>query len=121
MTNREKALCNGIIHSASLAAAAVGGGLAQVPTSDNLIITPIQLSMTISLGKVLGITLDRSTAKATIASAAAATTGRMASQVALGWFPGIGNVINATTAAGLTEAMGWIMANEFEKESEMAI
>lgn len=45
----------------------------------------------------------------------------MASQVALGWFPGIGNVINATTAAGLTEAMGWIMANEFEKESEMAI
>ena len=39
MTSRETNLCNGIIHSASIAAAAVGGGLAQVPTSDNLIIT----------------------------------------------------------------------------------
>ena len=41
MTIRETGLCNGIIHSASAVAAAVGGGLAQVPASDNLIITPI--------------------------------------------------------------------------------
>ena len=39
MTSRETGLCNGIIHSASAAAAAIGGGLAQVPASDNLIIT----------------------------------------------------------------------------------
>ncbi len=67
MTSREKGLCNGIIHSASAAAAAVGGGLAQVPASDNLIITPIQLTMAVSLGKVFGITLDQSAAKAAVA------------------------------------------------------
>ena len=64
MTSREIGLCNGIIHSASVAAAAIGGGLAQVPTSDNLLITPIQLTMAISLGKVFGIDLDQSAAKA---------------------------------------------------------
>ena len=73
MTSRETGLCNGIIHSASAAAAAVGAGMAQMPASDNAIITPIQLTMAVSLGKVFGITLDQSAAKAAVASAAAAT------------------------------------------------
>ena len=54
------------------------------------------------------------------ASAAAATIGRTASQVLIGWIPGVGNIINATTAATLTEAIGWIMANEFEKQAYLA-
>ena len=120
MTNREMGLCNGIIHSASAAAAAVGGGLAQVPTSDNLLITPIQLGMAVSLGKVFGITLDQSAAKAAVAGAVATTVGRAASQVLIGWIPGVGNVINATTAATVTEAIGWIMAKEFETQSVYA-
>mgnify|MGYP003305461560 CR=1 FL=1 len=118
MTSTERALCNTIIHSASIAAGGVGGGLAQIPCSDNLVITPIQLTMAISLGKVFGIDLDQSAAKASLASATAATVGRTASQVILGWIPGMGNIINATTAAMVTEAIGWIMANEFDKESE---
>ena len=120
MTTNEKFLCNGIIHTASAAAAAVGAGLAQIPTSDNLIITPIQLGMAISLGKVFGITLDQSAAKAAVASAAAATVGRAASQVFTGWFLGVGNIINAATAASLTETVGWIMASEFEAQSKCA-
>jgi uncharacterized protein (DUF697 family) len=120
MTNREKNLCNGIIHSASAAAATVGAGLAQVPGSDNLVITPIQLTMAVSLGKVFGINLDQSAAKAAVASAAAATVGRTASQVLIGWIPVAGNIVNATTAATITEAIGWIMANEFEKQSVYA-
>lgn len=117
MTSREIGLCNGIIHSASAAAGAVGGGLAQIPTSDNLIITPIQLTMAVSLGKVFDIDLDQSAAKAAIASAAAATVGRTAAQVLVGWIPGVGNIINAAIAASITEAIGWILAKEFEKQS----
>lgn len=117
MTSKEKKLCSGIIHSASAAAAAVGGGLAQIPGSDNLVITPIQLTMAVSLGKVFGIALDQSAAKAAVASAAAATVGRTTSQVLIGWIPGIGNLINATTAAGITEAIGWLMAKDFENQS----
>jgi uncharacterized protein (DUF697 family) len=117
MTSKERTLCNGIIHSASAAAGAVGAGLAQVAASDNLIITPIQLTMAISLGKVFGITLDQSSAKAALASAAAATVGRTASQVLVGWIPVAGNIINAATAATITETIGWIMANEFAAQS----
>ena len=92
MTNKQMALCNGIIHSASLTAGAAGGGMAQVVGSDRLVITPIQLTMAISFGQVFGITLDYSTAQAACASGAAMTVGRTAAQVLCGWVPGIGNV-----------------------------
>lgn len=118
MTSREKGLCNGIIHSASVAAAGVGGGFAQIPGSDNLVIVPIQLTMVISLGQVFGINLSQSAAEATLTSAAATTVGRTISQVLIGWIPGVGNVINATTAATITETIGWIVANDFDKQSK---
>lgn len=120
MTDREIMLCNGIIHSASAAAAAAGAGLAQIPASDTVIITPIQVAMAVSLAQVFGITLEKSAAKASVASATAAKLGRTASQVFLAWLPGIGNVVNAATAAGLTEAVGWIMARDFERQSVKA-
>lgn len=71
--------------------------------------------MTISLGRVFGKSLSEASAKAALASVAAATVGRTASQVLVGWIPGIGNAINATTAAGITEAMGWLLAKEFDE------
>lgn len=118
MTNDQKIKCNAIIHTASAAAAGVGAGLAQVPGSDNALLTPIQLTMTISLGKVFDIELTETTAKAAIASVAASIIGRTLTQFLVGWIPGVGNAINATTAAGLTEAMGWTLAEDFAKQYE---
>lgn len=115
MTDDEKAKCHAIIHSASVAAGGVGAGLAQIPGSDNAVITPIQLTMTISLGKVFGVSLTEAAAKAAMASVAASTIGRTISQVLIGWIPGIGNAVNATTAAGITEALGWALAKEFDE------
>ena len=91
----------------------MGAGLAQIPCSDNAVITPIQLVMTVSLGRVFGIELTDSAARAAIASAAAATVGRTASQLLLGWIPIAGNIINAGTAATITEAIGWLLAADF--------
>lgn len=116
MTAEEKKKCHAIIHTASTAAAGAGAGLAQIPGSDNAIITPIQLTMTISLGRVFGIELTESAAKAALASAAASTLGRTISQILLGWIPGIGNAINAGTAAAITEAIGWALAKDFAKQ-----
>lgn len=117
MTNEQMILCNGIIHTASTLAAAVGTGMAQVPGSDTAIITPIQLGMVISLGQVFGIDLSKSRAEALMSSASAATAGRTISQALVGWIPGFGNVINAGTAAALTEVVGWSMAKHFEDQS----
>lgn len=116
MTSEQRSKCHAIIHSASASAAAVGGGLAQIPCSDNAIITPIQLAMTISLGRVFGLELGDSAAKAALASVAAATVGRAASQVLLGWIPIAGNIINAGTAASVTETIGWMLAEDFANQ-----
>ncbi len=116
MDDSQKAKCHGIIHTAS-AAAAIGAGLAQIPGSDNLAIIPIQAGMVMSLGAVFGIDLTESVAKTTLATATAGMVGRGISQVLVGWIPVIGNAINASTAAGVTETVGWTIANNFDKQS----
>ncbi len=117
MTKEQKDKCHAIIHTASAAAGAVGAGLAQIPAGDNALLTPIQLTMTISLGKVFDIHLTESAALALTTTLAVHQIGRAASQFLVGWIPGIGNAINATTAAALTESMGWLLAEQFSKEA----
>lgn len=117
ITPAQRGRCHAIIHSAGAAAAAVGAGLAQLPCSDNALLTPVQLAMTITLGRTFGIELTDSAAKATLASVAAATVGRAASQVLVGWIPVAGNIINACTATAITEAIGWLLVEEFSTQA----
>lgn len=115
MSSKQYAECHAIIHAASAAAAGVGTGLAQIPLSDTAVITPIQIGMIMALGKVFDLEITESMAKAGIASATAAGLGRAASQVLIGWVPGIGNAINASTAAAFTEGLGWAMVSDFSR------
>ena len=117
MTSAQYGKCHAIIHPASASAGAIGAGLAQAPCSDNLLIVPIQVAMTIALGKVFGIELTESAAKASLATVASTTVGRGISQVLLGWIPIAGNIINASTAATITETIGWLLAEDFAKEA----
>lgn len=113
MTSEQYGECHAIIHSASAAAAGVGAGLAQIPCSDNVVITPIQVGMITALGKVFDIKVTEAMIKTGIPSAVIGGAGRMVSQVLFGWIPGAGNMINASTAAALTEGIGWAMVKEF--------
>lgn len=105
--------CNAIIHTASVACGGVGTSLAQIPASDNTVIVPIQITMIVSLGAVFELNITESGAKSIIASAAASIAGRTVSQFLCGWIPVVGNAINTATAAGLTEAIGWIAVRNF--------
>lgn len=100
-----------VIHGAAVAAAVVGGGLAQIPASGALVITPIQISMIIALGSLHGKTLDKSSALAVLAAAYGPYVGRTISQLLIGWIPGVGNAINAATAFVITESIGWSAHN----------
>lgn len=114
MTKSETIKCNAIIHAAATSAALVGAGLAQLPVCDNAALVPIQTTMIISLGAVFNIDLTKSAAKSIAGTAAATLVGRGVSQALVGWIPGVGNIINASTAASITEGLGWIVAKNFE-------
>lgn len=114
MTDEQMLAVNAAIHTASAAAAAMGAGFAQFPGGDAVPIAGIQTSMILAIGKAFGKTLDESAAKAMLGTATATAVGRGMSQLLIGWIPGVGNIINATTAAGITEALGWAIATDFD-------
>lgn len=115
MTNEERSKCHKIIHTAAAAAGAIGGGLAQLPGSDTVPITAIQVGMIISLGVVFGKTITKTAATSIVSGFIASYGGRALSQWLVGWIPGWGNAVNASTAVGITEAMGWAVAEGFSE------
>ena len=117
----QMAKCNAIIHGAAVAAGGIGTGMAQIPLADNAVITPIQIGMIIALGKVFDQEVSKSAATAILGGAATSFIGRGISQVLVGWMPLVGNVVNTATAAGLTEAIGWTVVDNFSKDQYKSI
>jgi uncharacterized protein (DUF697 family) len=115
MTYTQKRKCRRIIHGSALAGAFVGGGLAQIPGSDNLILVPIEIIMVISLGGAFGLRLRHSYRTALIVGTTATMIGRSISEFFVGWIPVLGNFFDAVTAAAVIEVLGWIVAREFER------
>ena len=112
MMSKMKVHC--IIHGATLTAGAVGFGLAQLPCSDSVPLVSIQTGMVKLIAGVHGRNLTQAAAMALISTFAATMAGRNISQLAGGWIPLYGNALNATTAAGITEAMGWMAHGYFK-------
>lgn len=115
MTAEQKEKCHAIIHGASVSSGAVGAGLAQLPLADHAVIMPIQIAMVVGLGKVFNQHITDSAARGFVLASIGYLVGRSTVQVLLGWIPVLGNTINAATAAGITEALGWAVANKLDK------
>ena len=103
---------NGQIHTvihaaASSSSAAAAAGLAQIPGSDNAVIMPIQVAMITSIAAIYGKNLEKAAALSILSTVSAGVAGRTLSQFLVGWVPGFGNAMNATTAFAITEAIGW--------------
>ena len=110
MTDEQRDRCRTIIHAGGAASAAVGGGLAQVPGGDSVLIMPVQVAMIIALGKVFGIEVTESAARSVIFASLGTIVGRGAARVLVRFVPGVGNIMNAGVAFGVTETMGWAVA-----------
>lgn len=121
MTDSQNAKCHGIIHTATVTAAGVAAGLAQLPCADAIPITAAQITMIISLGAVFDIPLDKAAAKAIRNGLLGAAGGRLISQLLVGWIPFFGNGVNAATAVAITEKLGWSAAEKFDKEARQKI
>ena len=107
-----------IIHGASVAAAGIGAGLSQLPGSDMPLLCSIQAGMIASIATLHGTNISKSIATDLVMTFSAGYTGRAISQWLVGWIPGWGNAINASTAAGITEAIGWSADAYFNEESK---
>lgn len=103
-----------IIHAASAAAAGVGAGLAQIPGSDAPVLVAIQAGMIVAIADQYSISVGKTAAADLVLTFAGTMVGRGISQALVGWIPGFGNAINAATAAGVTEAVGWAADAHFE-------
>jgi len=108
---------HGIVHTAATAAAAVGAGLAQLPGSDAPVLAGIQTTMIIAIAHEHGAQTTRVAAADLLLTFTATHFGRGITQWLVGWVPGWGNAINASTAAALTEAVGWAADAYFGEEA----
>lgn len=119
MTEKQNRECHYYIHAASTAAAAVGADRAQIPGSDSGPLATIQTAMIISIGRVFGVNLTDSAAKAVLTTKLSSMVGKLVARTVtqwiVRWFPRAGNAVNATTAAAITEALGWAVAEDFDK------
>ena len=115
MTTNQKV--HGIIHTDATAAAAVGAGLAQLPGSDAQLLAGIHTTMIVAMAHEHGAPITKTAAADLLLTFTATHVGRGISQWLVGWVPGWGNAVNASTAAALTErsarqmrtaAMSWL-------------
>ena len=107
------------IHTASIAAG--GSAAIPVPIADTIPITAAQVGMVVALGKVFDVTISDTVAKAVIGCGLAQSVGRSLSSSVLKAIPVvnifIAPVVCTITAAGLTEALGWVIADDFYRMS----
>ena len=120
MPKELKKRCQMVIHSATVASAAAGA--IPIPMSDAIPITAAQIGMIIALGKEFDITLSDAAAKSILGVGVAQQAGRAVASNLLKAIPGVGTVaggvIGASTAAALTEALGWVIADDFYRMSQ---
>lgn len=115
MTKQQRKECNKIIHTASVVAGGVGTGVFGIPWGDKMLITPIQVMMAIKLAKVFDIDLTESTSTiALLTSGVVSTFGRTVAGMAIRRISISECVIKTSTAAAITEVLGWTIANEFD-------
>ncbi len=106
---------HGIIHTCAAACAGVGAGLAQAPGSDSAVLLPLQTAMITAIAAEHGVSVGKGVSADLLLTFSASLAGRTVSQFLVGWLPGVGNLINAATAGGITEAIGWAAHAYFEK------
>jgi len=115
MTTDKKKI-HAIIHTASVTAGGIGAGLAQLPGSDMPVLMALQTAMIVAIGHEHGCEITKTHAKSLLLTLPAGYGGRAISQFLIGWIPGFGNAVNASTAATITEAIGWAADLYFEKD-----
>jgi len=95
-----------IIHATAVEASAVGLATAQIP-GDRFVIGAVQLGMIIEIAAEFGDRIDKAAAMALFTTHVATIMGVEIFNGVIKYWPGLGNIANASTAATVTETIGW--------------
>ena len=107
----EKTKCNYVIHTASVTAGGIG--IAPIPGADILPICAVQVTMILGLARIFNVEVAEAQAKAYMVG----NFGKMLAGELSKLVPIFGSATNATVAVGLTEYLGWEVAEDFYKKS----
>ena len=88
-----------------------------VPIAGVAASTPIQIGMITALAANFGIKISKEYAKSILLSLSSVLAGRAVAQFAF-FIPIVGIAINTATATGLTELIGWIVADRFYNQQQ---
>lgn len=113
LPNRE-ARCAAIIHGAA-AAAAGAGALTVVPGADAVAIAPVQVAMVTALANEFDVPVTEAALRSTIYASLGTIVGKGGAGLLLRWIPIAGNVIRASVAASVTEALGWTVVKRLKE------
>ena len=112
--------CHAAIHTAT--AAATAAGAIPIPMADTIPITTAQVAMVIRLGNIFDASLSEAVAKSILGCGLATQIGRTLFTNILKAIPVAGHIagsiVAASTAAAITEALGWLVADDFFRMSQ---
>ncbi|MEO7622579.1 MAG: hypothetical protein ABIS30_05895 [Gallionella sp.] len=107
-----------IIRSTSIACEEIDLGSAQTSESNTAAIVSTQTAMIIAIAAEYALEIDTAAAENLLLTFSATVQGRqvlLSRQALAGWLPGINSDMNDSTAAALTEAIGWAANSHFEQ------
>ena len=113
-----RARCATIIHGASAAAGAAAAA-AIIPGSDAIAIRPVQVAMITALADEFEVSMTDAAVRAVLYSSLGTIVGRGSASLVLRWVPVYGNVVRASIAAGVTEALGWAAMRKLRKDGRL--
>ena len=102
-----------IIHGAAVAAAGTAASTV-IPGSDSVLIMPIQVGMVAAVAHQYGIEPTASLLRSTVYAALGSIVGKAGAGVFLRWIPVAGNVVRASVAFSVTEALGQLILKRLE-------
>lgn len=114
-----KRRCELIIHGAS-ALAGASAAAAFLPGSDTVAIMPVQVAMVAALANEYGIKPTSSLIKSTVYATLGQVVGKAGAKLLLRWTPVAGNLIRASVAVSVTEALGWMVVDRLEAGEGLA-
>ena len=111
--------CETIVHASSTAAAAAAS-VTIIPGSASVAIMPIQVAMVAAIAKEHGLDLSASLVKSVVYASLGSIAGRAGAGLLLRFVPVAGNLVRASVAFSVTEALGHLVLERLEKGEGLA-